>query len=439
MATTFLHFRIANLCPVFCFVLIVGVAGCTEESQPTSPAPARPNLKLLVTGFDLASVDAGGHTTCGLTSVGQAYCWGHNFFGTVGNGTPGANVLVPTAVVSPAGSATPLEFSTISVGYEHVCAVTKSGQAFCWGRNNLGQLGIGIEATGVDMSVPTPVEGGLRFATVTAGRTHTCALDTNGLAYCWGNAYGGALGIGTVPPAFCGSMAPCSPEPVAVAPPVGSDTPLTFTSISAGEAFTCGVAKGGQTFCWGINENGELGIGSTSLSVTEKLVPTPIASGLLFTAVSAGGDHACALAKGGTLYCWGKNEFGEVGNGTTGLASAPVPVIGGHTFTSVSASLAYDGGEVGTCAIAKGGDMYCWGENGSRRLGTGTGGGIATVPVAVAGGHTFTVVTTGIVTTCGVTKANGAYCWGTNTEGQIGDGTSQTTYAAPTPVSPPAS
>ncbi len=158
-----------------------------------------------------------------------------------------------------------------------------------------------------------------------------------------------------------------------MAPPLGSADPLTFVAISAGSGFTCGVAKGGQTFCWGRDTYGQLGIGSTDGS--DRLRPTPIASSLLFTNVSAGASHACALAKGSVLLCWGRNAFGEVGDGTTNPTSVPVPV--------------------------------------------------------------YTSITAGMVHGCGVTKASGAYCWGGNYEGQLGTG-SYTSSVAPVPVSAPA-
>jgi alpha-tubulin suppressor-like RCC1 family protein len=390
----------------------------------------------VVTGFDLASIDGGAYVTCGLTSLGTAYCWGNNFSGQLGNAATGASELLPVAVAPPSGSTTPLEYGAIDVGYGHVCALAKGGQVFCWGSNEYGQLGTGTGGSGMLESVPTPVVGSYLFTSVSVGSSHTCALDKGGLAYCWGINYAGQLGTGTLGPETCANAIECSTVPLAVAPPVGAANPLAFSSISPGSGFTCGVAKGGQLFCWGDNANGQLGIGTVA-DGTDKLEPTPAASGLRFTAVSAGADHACALAKGGALYCWGKNEFGEVGNGTTEVVSAPVAVIGGLTFTDVSAGLAYDGGETRTCAIAKGGKAYCWGDNAGGRLGAGVSGGIRAEPTAVAGGHIFTAVTTGMIQSCGVTRANGAYCWGSNFEGELGVG-SLTSYMAPVPVGSPA-
>jgi alpha-tubulin suppressor-like RCC1 family protein len=426
--------RLGRSLPLLLGSIAVAI-GCRDVTPPLATSiPDTPNRHLVTIGFDLVEVETGSYSTCGLDGFGRAYCWGHNFYGQVGNGNSGANELAAVAVLSPADASAPLEFTTISVGYSHACAVAKGGRVYCWGSSDVGQIGAGEGAAGLMYSVPTPITTTVLFSDISAGSSHSCALDKSGRAYCWGANHAGQLGAGALGPSTCSNGTPCNPFPRAVAPPLGSSDPLTFIAISAGTSFTCGVAKGGQVFCWGDDEYGQLGIGSTD--GTDRLRPTPIASALLFTTVSAGADHACALAKGGALWCWGRNAFGEVGDGTTNQTSVPVPVVGGYTFTDVSAGLPYDGGEARTCAIAKGGKAYCWGDNAGGRLGIGFVSQIEPVPVPVAGGFTFTSITAGMVHGCGVTKASGAYCWGGNYEGQLGTG-SLTDYVAPVPVSAP--
>ena len=424
-----------SLFPLLGFIAVA--IGCRDVTPPPATSmPDTPKRQLVTVGFDLAEVETGSYSTCGLDRFGKAYCWGQDFFGQLGNGNGGAqNELVPVAVAPPEGTSALLEFTTISVGYSHACAVARGGQVYCWGSSTTGQVGAGEGGSGVQYGVPTPVSTAVLFSDVSAGQFHSCALDKTGRAYCWGANHAGQLGAGVFGPSTCVNDVPCNPFPRAVAPPLGSSEPLTFVAISAGSAFTCGIAKGGQVFCWGDDEYGQLGIGSTDGA--DQLRPTPIASALLFTAVSAGADHACALAKGGALWCWGRNFFGEVGDGTTDETSVPVPVVGGYAFTDLSAGLPYDGDEVRTCAIAKGGKAYCWGDNLGGRLGVGFASQFEAVPVPVAGGFTFTSITAGMVHGCGVTKSSGAYCWGGNYEGQLGTG-SFTSYAAPVPVSAPA-
>jgi alpha-tubulin suppressor-like RCC1 family protein len=412
-------------------------AGCRDATHPAATAtPDAPRRQLVTVGFDLVEVETGAYTTCGLTSSGKAYCWGHDVFGEIGNGVAGDNnELLPVAVAPPAGASIPLELTTISVGRSHVCAVAKGGRAYCWGNSERGQVGASEGGTDVKYTEPTAVVTSVLFTDISAGSDHTCGLAKSGRAYCWGSNFAGQLGMGAPGPALCGGTEPCILNPRAVAPPLGSAEPLTFIAISAGSSFTCGVAKGGQVFCWGRNANGQLGIGSDD---TDLLQPMPIASALLFTAVSAGASHACALAKGGAVWCWGRNSFGEVGNGTTVQTSVPVAVVGGRTFTEVSAGLQFtDGnGEARTCALAKGGRVYCWGDNLGGRLGVGFESDIEPSPVEVAGGFTFTSITAGMIHGCGVTKASGAYCWGGNHEGQLGTG-SFANFVAPVPVSAP--
>src|SRR5207247_1427933 len=136
--------------------------------------------------------------------------------------------------------------------------------------------------------------------------------------------------------------------------PVGvSAGGLTFTAVSAGAYHTCGLTTGGAAYCWGSNDNGELGNGSTTSSSVPVAVTAP---GLTFTAVSAGGCHTCGVTPSGAVYCWGSNAYGQLGNGSTTSSSVPVAVsAGGRTFTAVSA------GYLHTCGLTSGGAGYCWG------------------------------------------------------------------------------
>jgi len=201
---------------------------------------------------------------------------------------------------------------------------------------------------------------------------------------------------------------------------------LTFGSVSIGtlQYFACGLTTAGAAYCWGYNDWGQLGSGNLSNSP----VPVAVTGNLTFTALSAGaGGQACGLASGGAAYCWGYNGSGQLGTSVTAFSSTPLPVSGGLSFTSISA------GENGTtCGIATGGTAYCWGYNGHGEIGNGSLLN-SYAPAAVSGGLVFSGVSAGYSSTCGVATGGAAWCWGANPYGELGNG-STTNSATPVRV-----
>jgi alpha-tubulin suppressor-like RCC1 family protein len=311
----------------------------------------------------------------------------------------------------------------LAVGYNYTCGVTTGGAAYCWGRNDVGQLGDGT--FGNARSTPVLVGGGLTFIAISAGQRHTCALTTDGSAYCWGDNTAGELGtataIGVCPfgdPNQVQVPYPCSTAPVPVA---GG---LKFVAIVAGGGNTCGLTSGGTAFCWGSNANGELGtnaaLGQCSYPGVPQAfpcstTPVPVAGSLDFVTISGGGLHSCGLTASGAAYCWGYNSDGQLGDGTATDRINPVAVSGAHAFQAISA------GGFHTCAVAADGSVYCWGQNIWGQLGNGdTSRFAASSPVAVEGGLVFQSVSAGMSHTCGVTRGGAVYCWGDNQYAQLG-------------------
>ena len=199
---------------------------------------------------------------------------------------------------------------------------------------------------------------------------------------------------------------------------------IRLTSVAAGSFHSCGLTASGAAYCWGFNQDGELGDGSTTASS----IPVAVTGGLTFSTVSTGtgGLHTCGLTTSQTAYCWGYNGNGELGDGTTTSSSVPVAVTGGLAFSAVNT------GRFHSCGLTAGGVAYCWGYNFFGQLGDSTTTN-RLVPVAVSGGLGFIAVAGGQYHACGITVNQTAYCWGRNESGQVGDGTF-TTRLAPVAV-----
>jgi len=203
-----------------------------------------------------------------------------------------------------------------------------------------------------------------------------------------------------------------------------------FTTVTAGAHHACALNLVGTAYCWGSDSLGQLGDAGAINSTT----PIPIADTTKqFRAISAGARHTCGVVVNGSAYCWGDGTSGQLGNGSPSATSVPVLVSGGLSFVAISA------GDSHTCAIDTSGNMYCWGANSAGQLGTGAAGAAQLVPVLVAGAGGFESLSAGAFHTCGIANAQ-LRCWGERLYGQVGDGSfGQIPVSAPTVVSPPSS
>lgn len=346
--------------------------------------------------------------SCATDANGTGFCWGDNFRGQTGDGSTGGVRRTPVFVSFDNG------FSLLGrAGGRHTCGIALDGATYCWGEAFQGQVGLGAEPP-TAVSSPEPVDGEHAFAVVATGRLHSCALSGSGVAWCWGNNQRGGLGDGTQEIRY-------SPTPVMTA--------LRFRAISAGWQHSCGIATDDKAYCWGGNTYGQLGDGTT----VDRLNPFPVTGDHTFDVISAGSDHTCGITTEGATLCWGRNLGGQLGDGTTTDRLTPTPVAGGHDFTAISAgsSLTHQlENENFTCALTAEGEAYCWGLNEAGQLGDGTTSP-RLVPTRVAGAYTFSVIGAGSHHACGVRMDGQVFCWGSNELGQIGDGT---TSPRPTPV-----
>jgi alpha-tubulin suppressor-like RCC1 family protein len=337
--------------------------GSHDDGQLGAPNAGSPELVpiLVRTPAVFVELSAGGSHVCGRTQVGAVYCWGRGTEGQLGNGSTASSVEpVLVSGTGPGG----LVVESISAGHHHTCALVTGRSAYCWGENRFGEIGDGSATL---RSVPAKVSGSgagaLQFASISAGSWFTCGSTTAFAVWCWGEGSGGRLG----------SSISQSASPVQVIG-TGSGT-LRIDVVSAGLGHACGVTvppDAGKVYCWGVNTYGGLGNGSTQSSSVPVLASAPE----LFSAVEVGTDFTCGLSISNTAYCWGRNFSGEVGSGSpANFVTTPTSIAAppGVRFRAISA-----GGMHG-CAVANvnaaTGDVYCWGMNDDGRLGDGTSDG----------------------------------------------------------------
>ena len=332
-----------------------------------------------------------GYTRCELASTQAAYCWGDNTFGQVGDGST-VNRSVPT----PVGGG--VSFASLANGMaDHACGLTAGGSAFCWGSNAYGQLGDG---TTTDRRAPVAVTGGQTFTRLVVSLNATCGLTGAGAIICWGASGYGLYGDGVL-------------GTVHLAPTAVSAGGKTFTSVSLGPQHACAVATGGAMYCWGNNVNGQVGDGT----FIARSAPTALNDGRSYSSVSAGSSHTCALTTAGAAFCWGSGANGQLGAGSIASSSKPVAVSGGLTFSAIGA-----GNSSHTCALTAAGAVYCWGNNANNQLGDGTAIQ-RLVPTQVLSSVAFASISIRNFSGCGRNAAGQPFCWGYNGFGQIGDGT----------------
>jgi alpha-tubulin suppressor-like RCC1 family protein len=331
---------------------------------------------------------------------------------------------------APAASAT-LMVRQVSAGEIHNCAVATDNRAYCWGYNADGQIGNGT--TSFERLAPTLVAGGLSFRQISAGYYHTCGVTTDNRAYCWGR--GGYLGDGT-------AMSRLRPVRVAGG--------LSFRQVSAGWEHTCGVTTDDRVYCWGENVFGQLGNGTQGDIGYPELSPVAVMGTLRFRGVSVGIYHSCAVTTTDRAYCWGGDQWGQLGDGaasgtcqvtfnTRPCRKTPTLVAGGYRWRQVDAGGGggpgedqpdADGGR--TCGVTTDGRAFCWGDGTQGQNGDGTRS-IRTAPSKVSGDRFYRAVSTGHFHSC-VATDNRAYCWGVNHSGQLGDGTEGTMRLRPRAV-----
>ncbi|MEN9723610.1 MAG: hypothetical protein RJB38_1596, partial [Pseudomonadota bacterium] len=358
----------------------------------------------------LTQLATGQNHACGISNLGKIFCWGDNSFGQLGlgAGTDTAKA-VPTVVSAPSSYSA----SAISAGSAHTCALvsgnfggsSQTNQLYCWGKNSDGQIGAGNNQ---HQYAPVAISAGTMFLKISAGDAHTCAIKNDQKILCWGANASGQLGIGN-------SDAKNQPAEIS-----GSGT---YQEIAAGNQHTCAVQQGTQKVdCWGSNTHGQSAQTDTSQNFT---TPTAVSAfnSLKVSRLATGAQHTCAITGGnanlsdnGKLYCWGNNNYGQLGLPTSGQGSVtwtttPTLIAPMLTYSEISAK-----GHT-TCAVL-GGKTRCWGNNDWGQLGVGDRlSSFILNPVGPYG-----IVSAGGTFSCGIEQGS-TYCWGDNRYGQLANST----------------
>ena len=417
----------------------------TNISPAIGPVAGGQNVTITGTNFmpkgkKIVQTANGNGYSLALSADGTVYTWGRNEYGQLGNGVTATNSPVPVAVKT---AGTPMEGKTIvqiSAKVWYALALASDGTVYSWGFNSWGQLGSGTSGTANNASAPvavktagTPMEG-KTIVQVAAGATHSLALATDGTIYAWGKNEYGQLGDDSTTN---------SPVPVAVKT---AGTPMdgkTIIQIHAGYEHSLALASDGTVYAWGRNNSGQLGKNDATdahIPAAVQTLGTPMA-GKVIVQLVAGNSQSMALASDGTVYTWGWNQYGQLGNGTTTNSRIPVAVVTTGTPLAGKIISQIAAGNAHALAMTDDGTVYTWGWNQYGQLGNNSTIN-SSLPVIVKttgtplAGKMITQIASGGSPNSLVLANDGTmYTWGWGQHGQLGNGTIGTDAKTPLAVS----
>lgn len=314
------------------------------------------------------------------------YAWGINTDGQIGRGDILSPVTAPHKIDNSV-------WRNASSGFAHACAVRTDDTLWCWGANLNGQLGRG----NIISPQVTPIQVPGAWQTVSTGRYHTCAIKTDATMWCWGKNSTGAVGTG-------GTTDVLSPTLIA-----GSG----WNTISGGADHTCGTQSDGTLWCWGVNSSGAIGTGDTSSGHT---TPTKV-TGTGWRSVVTGWESSCGIKTDNTMWCWGGNTMAQLGRGGKSNAeTTPALVSGAANWRSAHAGYYF------YCGVKNDDTLWCWGQNENGQLGRGSTSNFESTIVQVAGGAVWSTVGGGNEHACAIRTDATLWCWGENEFGQLATG-----------------
>lgn len=366
-------------------------------------------------------LDGGKRHQCAIKSDGTAWCWGANDDGELGDDTF-TDRRLPVQVQGSGGVGVFTDGVLLGAGWDHTCAVRSDGTAWCWGRWSNGRLGSGATS---DRDTPQQVRGpsGVGFLTgvadIEGGDDHTCARKTDGTVWCWGQGDRGQIGDDATSDRT---------YPVQVHGVNGVGFLTDVVELSSGGDHNCARTSDGAVYCWGQGSYGQLGNNDDNDVETPVRVVGPGGSGwMIAVEISVGEDHTCARQSDGTAWCWGRNDEGRLGDDTAVDRDAPVQVVGSGGVGTLTSVERLSTGEEHTCARRADTSVWCWGENADGQLGDDTFSDRRyPVQVETSSGFLTSVDFVGVggFHSCAIRSSDEVWCWGKGDRGQIGNGTS---------------
>ncbi|MGK5085640.1 hypothetical protein WDW37_20310, partial [Bdellovibrionota bacterium FG-1] len=392
-----------------------------------------------VVGADVLSVSTGSLHTCALLVDGNIKCWGDNSSGQLGNGNDtdypaiGDDELIDGVPIIALGGDKSVK--QIVTGDAHACALLSSGKVKCWGASPNGQTGYaGTDTIGNDETPSSAgeVDVGGTVIQLASYAGHTCALLAAGTVRCWGQNGAGQLGYGNTS-SVGDDETPAAAGDVSVG--------ATVIQIATGGTHTCALLVTGGIKCWGLASSGQLGYGNMNMIGDDETpsslgeVPLGVGGPVVPIQIATGGNHTCALLSDGTVTCWGRNDWGQLGYRDTvnrgfaaALAGTLVNIGVGIKAREIAA------GQNHTCALTTKGEVFCWGQATNGQLGYGNATTIGDTEDPAAAGPISLGLGTGAVhiaaggdMSCAILDTGDALCWGLNTLGSLGSGGGQPT------------
>ncbi len=363
------------------------------------------------------TIAAGTYNGCAILENQSMVCWGDNEYGQLGDGTTTGSAV--PIYVNVAANETPVE---VTVGQVTACALMESGNIYCWGSGYYGKMGNGEpwndDYVNTEMrQVLLPEGQGGQTVSISGG--HICTILNNGDVYCWGRGNQGQLGYGGTSNRNIPAKVNLPGQRSAIA-------------ISTGTFMTCAITNDGMGYCWGENDEGQLGNGTTNsrqMTPAEVLFP----SGYTPVSISAGDDFACALMDNRKVMCWGENNDGRLGQGPLATDDETTPVWVSMENSETAHFL--DIGTKSACMILDSEETRCWGTNEEGQIGQGdTNINYYSTPTEVNGSYDFVALSINSDTICAITSNAEGYCWGDNEAGQTGRGSIDTNEPTPSEI-----
>ncbi|MDP1833337.1 MAG: hypothetical protein Q8L11_00185 [Candidatus Moranbacteria bacterium] len=396
----------------------------TDSDTQVSGAGDEAMVELFGSQQQILHVSSGVSHTCAVRTDGSAYCWGNNAYGRLGDNTTTTR-LAPVQVHGVSDAGFLADIVQISAGSTHTCALKADGTVYCWGDNGYGQLG---DNSNVSKWFPVQVHGVADSGFLTgvsqifSGNFKTCAVKTDGTAYCWGRNTNGMLGDNTQTNRY-------TPIQVHGVSNVGFLTGVD--NIVSGYYHTCAVKTDGTAYCWGNNSYGQLG----NNAIVNRYTPVQVHGvddvGFLteVNKIIDGQYHSCAIKTDGSMYCWGYGGNGQLGDNTNTDKHFPVQTHGVDNVGFFTDAIEISAGAGNTCAVKTDGSVYCWGDNVYGQIGDNSRVN-KWFPVQVHGVSNngflagITQISSGLFHACTIKNDDTTHCWGSNSNGQLGDGSS---------------